>query len=148
MERSKCINYNLMNMNSAASVTVQESAGILNPEVFLRNGCGPAQECPSIPLEEVGEEAIGEMYSWNMLKYANPETQRIGCRIETLTDSSCIRPTRHFKDSPFCDNQDKKRWKRICPIKEHESYQILFSILPLNFRATAECVSFLALKVA
>lgn len=55
-------------------------------EVFLRNGCGPAQECLSIPLEEVGEAAIGEMFSISLLKYANPETQRIGCRIETLTD--------------------------------------------------------------
>lgn len=76
-----------MNMKSAASVTVQESAGMLSPEVCLRNGCGPAQECPSIPLEEVGEEAFGEMFSISLLKYANPETQRIGCRIETLTDS-------------------------------------------------------------
>lgn len=59
-----------MNMKSAASVTVQESAGMLSPEGFLRNGCGPAQECLRIPLEEAGEEAIGEMFSISLLKYA------------------------------------------------------------------------------
>lgn len=55
-------------MKSAASVTVQESAGMLSPEVSLRNGCGPAQECLRFPLEEVGEEAIGEMFSISLVK--------------------------------------------------------------------------------